>query len=368
MMKERLLRRIENALVSRRPSWLDRLALSLVGGLRPGVLDTRERFRRHFVDGPRVSLLAASDRDPDLYRRLQGGDVWMKHGLSVALGVAGVVVTDLEPDVVIHLFGGEMEAPRAPVRVLWIHSHPETVTPHLVSQYDRVFCVSHSFAARIREWGFDCGVLLLATSLPPVRAALRYDVVFVGNARNDGRRKIVDDVGTPDFSFSVWGGGYRALPPRYHAGDYCEYFRLPELYASSAIALNDHTPTMAEHGLITPRVFDVLASGGFCISDVNSGLSEVFGDAVPQYRTRGELRELIEFFLANPEAREALRRKGQRIALAHSWSARAGELLERLALPIRASAGNGSLNRTEMPPAAATRTAPAEDSVDGRQK
>lgn len=334
-MKERLVSWTERALVARRPSWAQRLGLAVVRAWAPGVLECRDSFRRDFLARPRVALAAASDLDPDLVRRRHGGDEWMKSELASALDACGCAVTDLSPDVVIHLFGRAMSVPAAARKVLWIHSHPDAVDARLLERYHSVWSASASFAAELARRGFPARVLRPATAFTPVAAPRRHDVVFVGNARAGGRRPVLEalaELPARRFDVKVWGAGHRGLGGELHAGSYVEYHRLPYLYASAAVVLNDHAADMARHGFVTPRVFDVLASGGFCISDVNAGLEEVFGDTVPQYRDARHLGELIDRFLADAEGREALRRRGQEIALTHTWTARAEELLAGLGL------------------------------------
>jgi len=85
---------------------------------------------------------------------------------------------------------------------------------------------------------------------------------------------------------------------------------------------------MAREGFLTPRIFDILASGGFCISDKNSGINEIFGDSVPQYESPEHLRELIDFYINHPDERLKLMEKGRKIALSHTWQKRAEQFLK----------------------------------------
>lgn len=326
-MKPTLLRYLEVALLARRPSPAQRLAVAATRLLRPGVLDTRETLRRHFERHVRVSLRAWGDDDPDEYRRLQTGDTWLRHGLLTALGEAGFVVTDVDPDVVIHLHGKDVDLPRRAVKVLWVHSHPETVTDATLARHDHVFCASRALAERWRARGHAASVLPLATGLRPRGARLRHEVVFVGNARVDGTRPILEHLGAPDFELAIWGGGYRERPAGTWRGPCLPYQELPDVYGGAVISLNDHLPSMAEAGIVTPRVYDILASGGFCISDANPGLTEIFGDTVPQYRTPDELRALVRHFLDHPDERRPLMAAGQAIALAATWPDRARALM-----------------------------------------
>jgi hypothetical protein len=324
---ESILRYVERALLFRRPSIPQRVVLGLVRILRPGVVATRETYRRHMHDHIRVSVRAYNDDDADQYRRLTFGDWWMRQGLLVALGQAGYVVTDVDPDVVIHLHGQAMELPERAVKVLWIHDNPDKLTPDLLARYDHVFCASEILAARLRSLGTPAVSLSLATALRPRTVSLRFQVVFVGNARLTGHRPVIDDLGPSASELKIWGGRFRDLPEGVWMGNYVEYHDLPDIYGASVISLNDHYPAMAEAGIVSPRVYDILASGGFCVSDANPGLTEVFGDAVPQYRSPHELRELVQHFLDHPEERLPLMAAGREIALASTWADRARSLM-----------------------------------------
>lgn len=75
-------------------------------------------------------------------------------------------------------------------------------------------------------------------------------------------------------------------------------------YSSADIVLNDTREDMIEAGFISNRIFDVTACGGFIISDYIEGIEEIYGDAVPMYKTEEEFVKLIEYYLAHPEERK----------------------------------------------------------------
>lgn len=331
-------RYLERAFLARRPSLLQRVALALTRLVRPGILTTRESLRQYMADRVRVMVRAYGDDDPDEYRRMGNGDWWMKQGLGLALGEAGFIVTECDPDVVIHLHGQEVSLPQRAAKVLWIHDNPDKLTSRFLAQYDRVFCLSERLADRVRSLGRqDATVLGLAAALRPRVVPHKYQVVFVGNARIggigevsglNGTRPVIEELGPPDFfDLKIWGRRFKSLPPSVWMGEFVDYHDLPEVYGGALISLNDHYPAMVQDGIISPRVYDILASGGFCISDANPGLTEVFGDAVPQYRSRDELRSLVRHFLEHPEARLPLMAKGQAIATASTWSDKARTLM-----------------------------------------
>ncbi|MCK4352473.1 glycosyltransferase [candidate division WOR-3 bacterium] len=288
-----------------------------------------KRLKRSLLNC-RIAIKATSDFERNLYTRLQYGDYWVKYELIKVFGEMGCIVTDEYPNIVIHLFGRQTKLPKTTYNLIWIYSHPDEVTPKLLRQYDKIFCLSSSFINKINQMGFEAKLMLGATVKKPIVSDIKYDIVFVGNARPElpYGRKIIQDVGETAYNFKVWGYGWKnILPKKYYGGAYFDNQRLNELYASSLITLNDHFEDMANEGFVAVRIFDILASGGFCISDKNSGIKEIFGDTVPQYKSAEHLRKLIDFYINNPDERLELMKKGQKIALSHPWQERAKQFL-----------------------------------------
>ena len=84
-------------------------------------------------------------------------------------------------------------------------------------------------------------------------------------------------------------------------------------YSSADIVLNDTRDDMIEAGFISNRIFDVTACGGFIISDYIEGIEEIYGDAIPMYKTEEEFVKLIEYYLAHPEERKEKAKKAYEI-------------------------------------------------------
>jgi hypothetical protein len=279
----------------------------------------------------RVYIQSRSDRDRDEARRLMWGDHWVKRELSLALSRLGLAVAE-EPDhkteAVIHLFGSPPR--RLPARtrnLVWLYSHPDQVDAENLRSFEHVFCASPLFVPRLKALGYDrVSVLPACTAKKPLAAPLARDLVFLGNARQEvaGGRAVVRDLGETARDFKVWGSRWeKLLPARYYGGPYWAYERLEELYASARITLTDHHPDMAREGFVSNKVFDVLASGGFVISDENRGLRPLFGEAVPEYTSAAHLRDLIDFYLGREDERQRLMLLGRSIALAHTYQDRA---------------------------------------------
>jgi spore maturation protein CgeB len=85
---------------------------------------------------------------------------------------------------------------------------------------------------------------------------------------------------------------------------------------------------MRDEGFVANRVYDVLASGGFVISDDVVGIENEFDGAVPVYEDRDELWRLIETYLADPAGRATLAERGRRIVIErHTFDVRIDAML-----------------------------------------
>lgn len=281
----------------------------------------------------RISIISRSDAASDLYTQLQWGDYWVKYELIKAFGEMGYTVTNVNPNIIIHLFGVPTKLPKSAYKIVWIYSHPDMVNPKVLRQYDKIFCLSSSFIRKINQMGFEAELMVGATAKRPVQREIKYDIVFVGNVRQEvhGGREIIRDIGETPYNFKVWGVGWKdKLTKKHYGGQYFDNQRLEELYAPSLITLNDHHEDMSREGFVAVRIFDVLASGGFCISDKNAGIEEIFGDAVPQYESPEHLKNLIDFYINHPNERLRLMKKGKEIALSHTWKEKAEQFLKGL--------------------------------------
>ena len=103
---------------------------------------------------------------------------------------------------------------------------------------------------------------------------------------------------------------------------------LSRLYRSSAINLNILDAMMVDS--INLRSFDVMASGGFLLSEYRPEYERTFvlGEEMDCFRTPEELVEKIEYYLAHPEIRSEIAGRGQRKVLGeHTITQRMRDLL-----------------------------------------
>lgn len=147
--------------------------------------------------------------------------------------------------------------------------------------------------------------------------------------------------GLTDYRFKIWGVNWTA---RELQGLVCrpdERFspeQFAKIVAASKINLNLHSS--ANHpgvdpqcDAINPRVFEIAACRGFQVCDPCHGLERYFDlrAEIPAYRDLGELRRLIDHYLAHPDERaEIAARARERALREHTYEKRAQEMLDHI--------------------------------------
>lgn len=131
----------------------------------------------------------------------------------------------------------------------------------------------------------------------------------------------------------VWGDdGWRQLEAhgvRYRGPALHEH-DLPRIYSASTI--NIDVGRLYQSDIVTMRIFDILACGGFVLAEHSQALGELFevGVEVESYRTLEELREKVARYLAQPDEARAIAERGRRAVLQrHRISQRVQTMLAR---------------------------------------
>lgn len=143
-----------------------------------------------------------------------------------------------------------------------------------------------------------------------------YDILFVGRPGYERiSAKWAIELG---FDVALFGQGWQDKAPKeFFKGGYIDNGELHKYYASAKIVLNDTRADMKKAGFISNRVFDVTASGGFLISDYMKEIEDFYGDSVPMFKNKEELKELLDYYLTHPEEREKKAKAAQKITLAN---------------------------------------------------
>jgi spore maturation protein CgeB len=167
-----------------------------------------------------------------------------------------------------------------------------------------------------------------------------------------------------DLGLRIWGSDWNPAHPCFDLvqdeGRRTDEQTNRRVFSSSRINLNLHSSTYhagvdPDGDFVNPRVFDILACGGFQLCDHRSLLPELLtpGEHLVCYNSIPELREAVPAWLARPEQARAIAEAGRREVLArHTYTIRMAECLE-LAFQL----GEDGF------PAAAPRRAPVLDSA-----
>jgi len=321
---------------------------------RPDARDAIRDLIRTLLLAPRWTLRIGT---PGGRAAQRWGDVPVAEALQRELRAQGLVVrsvgrdrwgrgADVAADVTVHLKGrGVAPVADAQFNVVWVMSHPSEVAPGELDQADLVLAGSDLLAARYRG-----RTTTPVVALPQAADARRFTpgpaepqrasrVLFVGNTRSVARPSVLGavDAGLP---LTLIGGGWeRFVDPGLVAMDSVPNAALPGWYRSADVVLNDHWDDMARWGLVSNRVFDVLACGACVVSDEVVGMQELLDGSVATFSGRDDVGPTVRALLADPDERARLAGRGQQAVLAaHTWEHRAATLVTLVAEQARADA------------------------------
>ena len=270
----------------------------------------------------RIRIISPSDSAPVKERRHFWGDHWVKVDLENEFRNRGYeVVQDGKPDIDFFLFGAFNwgTRPTADRRFCWLYSHPDIVINKrdiwmgFASQFEHIFVLSNSFVSEVKKDFSNCSVLLGGSSkeYKPRRVEAEYDIVFVGNAGKPQRVEVMRWlISLNKYKICIAGGGWeRKLIGEIRLGqvDWVEYFdnrKLGDFFNKGKLTFYQTHEDMRKNGFVAVRILDVFASSDcLCISDVNSGLDDIFSD-IPTFETKEDLEEHFDWYLGNPRGLE----------------------------------------------------------------
>lgn len=156
------------------------------------------------------------------------------------------------------------------------------------------------------------------------------DISFIGNTkmRSD---KTYERFLKPakQFNLNIYGHGWEEE----HYKEYHKYYKgrldieeMPHVYKSSKLVLCIHNDEyVTRFGLVTNRIFHVLAAGSILISDPHPDLVSMFKDGEGVVYTKGfdDLNSIISNLLKNPQLRKEIYNKGiKKLESEHTWKHR----------------------------------------------
>jgi O-antigen biosynthesis protein len=216
--------------------------------------------------------------------------------------------------------------------ILWTISHPDKVSEGEYGDFDLVYIASQQLAA---QWAAKLATpvapLLQATDPArfrpyPPEEQVRSEVLFVGNSRNEFR-PMVRWALECEAPLTLYGTRWEQFVGKEPvAGEHVPNAELGRHYAGARVVLNDHWDSMRESGIVSNRIFDVLACGGRLISDPLPAIGTLFGEhAVRQVGSAADMRVALA---ESPRlSREDALAMAERIHQQHSFAARARHIL-----------------------------------------
>lgn len=132
-----------------------------------------------------------------------------------------------------------------------------------------------------------------------------------------------------DQGIQVWGDrGFEQARGVVYRGPARHGDELTAIY--NAATVNVDVGRLYQRDIVTMRVFDVLACGGFLIAERSPALEELFevGVEIEAWSTLHELEHKVRHYLAHPEAARAIAERGRAAVLErHSFDRRVDQLL-----------------------------------------
>lgn len=156
-----------------------------------------------------------------------------------------------------------------------------------------------------------------------------YNLCFVGNKIRDNSTNERYLMCAKEKGLAIFGN------PTGWNSEYCKGKISIEdeavLYSSSKICLNAHLQEHLQYGSYNFRIFNILACGGFVISDYSEHLEKEFRDCIVFTDGNDDLVNKINYYLANNDKTNMYRQNGLLlIKQKHTFSHRMSELLNWL--------------------------------------
>lgn len=206
--------------------------------------------------------------------------------------------------------------------------------------YDILLCSSKKSIKYLESKGFKNSYLFPIASNPErfndnikPNEEFMSDYCFTGS-NWDNEREIAKFL-KPDkinFKFNLYGkhwNNHKDFKP--YLKGFVSYDKMPEIYKSTKLLIDDANKVTKPFGSVNSRVFDALAAGTLVITNGIFGANELFEGKLPVYQNTEELHNLINFYLQNDNEREILAKELKKIVLEnHTYDIRANQLIDNI--------------------------------------
>jgi hypothetical protein len=236
--------------------------------------------------------------------------------------------------------------PNPPVVLSWFFDNPlPFLRPdfHYIQERLHLFIWDESYIPRLRAEGYPhVHYQPFATNIKrhfPDTQAYRYDVSFVGSF-SQARAKVITALAEAGIRVDVFGDDpwHAAASKRlvYH-GPADNQTQAPNIYRQSRMNLNITSPQLIR--ALPVRAFDVMACGGFLLTDDRKDAGTLFrpGSDLVIYRDVPHLVELIGFYRPREKERDVIRHSGmERVRNDYSFTAVLPDMIARTMTSVQA--------------------------------
>lgn len=198
------------------------------------------------------------------------------------------------------------ELPESALRVAWVRNAIDVWTHHPKrTQYDLWLAISEIVRAQLAQAVGPAPIEIMAIGVdeelfgPPASPAARSGVVSTGNdfgnERDSLRYLATRRPAAPLVLFGARGRGAKRSRSlnKFEAG-LIDFFRLPSVYASAAVVLDDQVAVTRGVGSPNSRIYEVLAAGGLPITNTALALRGTGLEAIPVFADRATFFALLE--------------------------------------------------------------------------
>lgn len=169
-------------------------------------------------------------------------------------------------------------------------------------------------------------------TVPTLPAARAHDVVFVGSYFRE-RQQLLEAVDWTGIDLGLYGATEmipkRSPLRRYVCGGLIPNTDAAALYRQARIGLNLYRltpPEAAPAESLNPRAYELAAAKVCQVSEARAEVREVFGDAVPTFRTPAELGHRLRALLADETACRQLSLAAARAVEQDTWDSRVEQM------------------------------------------